>query len=108
MPLFNSYRQQNTDEAIAHLCDITPATHLICHQSLLSRAQQISQLNDKTCIVEMVPRCAWQDVHSTEFLLPMALSPAEETNLTALIMHTSGSTGMPKVCDALLDSLITH
>ncbi|KAI0083934.1 acetyl-CoA synthetase-like protein [Irpex rosettiformis] len=87
---------QNTDEAIAHLCRVTSTNHLICHESLLQRGRKALQLSRSDFIVEMAPRHVWYGGHSTKSLIKMALSPLEETNLTALIMHTSGSTGMPK------------
>ena len=48
-------------------------------------------------VVSMAPREAWGHESSATKLMRTTLTPAEETNLTALVMHTSGSTGMPKV-----------
>ena len=44
----------------------------------------------------MVPRSVWLD-QPLDFVVPLSMSPEEEKDVTALVMHTSGSTGMPKV-----------
>ncbi|PSS31017.1 hypothetical protein PHLCEN_2v2430 [Hermanssonia centrifuga] len=78
---------QNTPEAIAHLCRTTSATHLICHPSLRSRP--IADIQ----IIELVPRDIWKN---SDPIVPLFLTPDEEMDMPALVMHTSGSTGMPK------------
>lgn len=48
-------------------------------------------------LLELVPRCVWINSSANVLLLEVGLSPEDEKDLTALVMHTSGSTGMPKV-----------
>ena len=47
--------------------------------------------------IPMISRDQWQVTRPEGDLLQTALSPEDERDLTALVMHTSGSTGMPKV-----------
>ena len=89
---------QNTPQAIKHLCTVTSVTHLICHPSLLRQAREARAEDDEAFdIVGMAPRHVWYGNSAEVTVLPLALKPEEEKDLTAVIMHTSGSTGMPKV-----------
>lgn len=86
---------QNTSEAMTHLCHTTNATHLIYHPSLLQQSELVAQGYSGITVVQMASRADWEAPSS----MPRhALDPDEEKNLIALVMHTSGSTGMPKVC----------
>lgn len=87
---------QNTTEAITHLCRTTSASHIICHGSLLEQGQNANNGSTQVTLVPMASRAAWEYKKSDARLLANVLSPADERNLTALVMHTSGSTGMPK------------
>ncbi|KIP01884.1 hypothetical protein PHLGIDRAFT_16917 [Phlebiopsis gigantea 11061_1 CR5-6] len=84
---------QNTPEAVAHLCRTTNATHLVCHDSLVAQAQVAIQNVKEFSIVPLAPRTAWK---TPSRQLRFGLRPEIEKDLTALVMHTSGSTGMPK------------
>ncbi|KAJ3555377.1 hypothetical protein NM688_g2610 [Phlebia brevispora] len=86
---------QNTPQAIRHLCEVTSCTHLICHPSLKLQGHKALQ-DSNICIIDLAPRLTWQNISANLPLLPLALSAREEKDLTALVMHTSGSTGMPK------------
>lgn len=101
------FSPQNTNEAIAHLCKITSSTHLICHPTLYSQAYRALGTDSATCIAEICPREAWQNVRSNRPLIEVTLSPSDEADMTALIMHTSGSTGMPKVLSLLFSILLS-
>ena len=85
---------QNTPEAIAHLCRTTRTTHLICHDSLVEQADAALKDTKNPSIVHIAPRAAWK---TTSRQLRSGVRPETEKDFTALIMHTSGSTGMPKV-----------
>ncbi|KAI0343014.1 acetyl-CoA synthetase-like protein [Trametopsis cervina] len=87
---------QNTDEAIIHLCRATSASHLICHSSLLRQGRNAIQDLSGAEVVEMAPRSVWQKILQHQTQIKVTLSPAEERDLTAVVMHTSGSTGLPK------------
>ena len=89
------YSPQNTSDAISHLCCVTKATHLICHPSLLQLGQAATEGSSEISIVHLALRAAWD---TPSLLLRPALEPTDEKDLSALVMHTSGSTGMPKVC----------
>lgn len=89
---------QNTTEAIAHLCGTTCATYLVYHPTLADTADAAAHVLPSLKIVEIASRNIWQFDLAMDGLLKSVLTPADESDLTALIMHTSGSTGMPKVC----------
>jgi acyl-CoA synthetase (AMP-forming)/AMP-acid ligase II len=103
---YHSFSPQNTDEAIAHLCKITLSTHLICHPTLYRQGCRALGTDPAISIVEMCPREVWQNVQSNRPLIEVVLSPSDEADMTALVMHTSGSTGMQKVLLLLLSMLL--
>ena len=92
--LYTMHSPQNTLEAIRHLCRVTRTTHLICHPSLLQRGETAAYGSSDISVVRLAPRSAWK---TSSLFLRSALEPMDEKDLPALVMHTSGSTGMPKV-----------
>jgi acyl-CoA synthetase (AMP-forming)/AMP-acid ligase II len=90
----------NSPPALAHLLETTRSTHLLVgpgHES--SAAQAVSLLDGN---FPSIPLCSpsvyssKSQALSTPYTPPLA--PADETNLTAFIVHSSGSTGFPKPC----------
>lgn len=82
---------------MAHLCSAASATHLICHPSLVAQGRVALSACPAVTVLDMAPRSVWQQNSPGIPIIKSPLSPGEEAHLTALVMHTSGSTGMPKV-----------
>lgn len=83
-------------DANSHLCRATGATHIICHAKLTGQGGIGRNGLANVDMIQMPERDLWYGKHFTEPLVATGLSPEEEQHLPALVMHTSGSTGMPK------------
>lgn len=92
---FYCLRPQNTLDAIAHLTRVTSATYLIVHPTLLHRGREIISELPAVKLVEQPSRSACFD--SIRQPIDYARDFREDADRTAVIMHTSGSTNMPKV-----------
>ncbi|KEI42452.1 uncharacterized protein L969DRAFT_69522 [Mixia osmundae IAM 14324] len=86
---------QNSPEAVAHLCATTGATRLIAHSSLSSLAEAALRTSMSCTTLAMVARASWHSDATSHIVVPAQGLP-ELPDKIALIMHTSGSTGMPK------------
>ncbi len=93
----------NSVPALAHLLKATATLKIIAHPSLQDAARDAIALVQKQgvamdCeVVSIAPRSAW-DRSDRPKPYPRALTPEQEGPLPAFIVHSSGSTGFPKVC----------
>lgn len=93
-------RPQNTPDAVAHLCRVTSTTHLVVHSTLAHKGRDaLSQLQNVT-LLNIANRSTYLDTSRQP--VKYARDFREDAELTAVIMHTSGSTNMPKVSPILL------
>lgn len=93
----------NSVAAVAHLCKITNATHLIFgpkYASVAAEAQSL--LKGEGITLKILPETRFplwgkggvRDAKIPSF--PARLTPEQESKRTCVILHSSGSTGFPK------------
>ncbi|CAK5267785.1 unnamed protein product [Mycena citricolor] len=93
----------NSVPAVAHLCKLTASTHLIYADRFAAEAEEAKAILDsqghKIVLVpdQRYPLWGTGGVDESE-VEPMAptLSPEQEASRTAVVLHSSGSTGFPK------------
>ncbi|KAJ7355604.1 L-aminoadipate-semialdehyde dehydrogenase [Mycena albidolilacea] len=93
----------NSVPAVAHLCRLTNSTHLIYSEKFTKEAQEAqailkSQDYDLTLVPDKrFPLWGEGGVDSAKFNpFPAILTPEQEKDRPAVILHSSGSTGFPK------------
>lgn len=91
----------NSVAAIAHLLKATTALYMIVHPNYLPRAEEaIEQITQEggnpPRIILQAQRQVWRSTEPVE-PFPRALTPEQEGPLPVFIVHSSGSTGFPKV-----------
>ncbi|KAI0931549.1 hypothetical protein AcV5_004990 [Taiwanofungus camphoratus] len=93
----------NSVPAVAHLCKLTKASHLVYGSRFPAEAEQAQKLlADQGYDIEIVPEKRFplwgQDgVEKANIVpFPAVLRPKDEMNRVAVILHSSGSTGFPK------------
>ncbi|KAJ7281917.1 L-aminoadipate-semialdehyde dehydrogenase [Mycena rebaudengoi] len=93
----------NSVPAIAHLCKLTNATHLIYSEKFAKEAKEAQEIcKSQSYDLQLVPDQRfplWGEggVESTQIkAFSAALTPEQEANRPAVILHSSGSTGFPK------------
>lgn len=93
----------NSVPALAHLLTVTDSHHLLYHERYARQAEETKALLAKERKLELIAEvhlpleCVdWSTVKPTE----RHLSYDEESKRTAVIMHSSGSTGFPKTLPA--------
>ncbi|OSX67090.1 hypothetical protein POSPLADRAFT_1128883 [Postia placenta MAD-698-R-SB12] len=93
----------NSIPAVAHLCKLTNSSHLIYGSRFPEEAKEAQKLlAEQGYHLEIVPDKRFplwgsegvEDAKIDPF--PAVLGPQEEKNRTAVILHSSGSTGFPK------------
>ncbi|KAJ7173762.1 L-aminoadipate-semialdehyde dehydrogenase [Mycena filopes] len=93
----------NSVPAVAHLCKLTNSTHLIYSEKFKAEAQEVQAiLKAQDYDLGLVPDQRFPlwgeggvDSAHVKPLAPV-LTPEQETNRPAVILHSSGSTGFPK------------
>ncbi|KAJ7257959.1 L-aminoadipate-semialdehyde dehydrogenase [Mycena haematopus] len=93
----------NSVPAVAHLCKLTNSTHLIYSEKFTKEAHEAqailkSQDYDLTLVPDTrFPLWGEGGVEAAEVEpFPAVLTPEQETDRPAVILHSSGSTGFPK------------
>lgn len=92
----------NSVPALTHLLKTTGATTLVVHPSLIANAKgAIAELaedatNQSCQLVDIADKSLWDNDESVK-PYPRALTPEQEGPLPVFIVHSSGSTGFPKV-----------
>jgi acyl-CoA synthetase (AMP-forming)/AMP-acid ligase II len=93
----------NSVAAVAHLCRLTKSSHLIYGTKYASVAQQAQeQLSKEGFEIQLVaekrfPLWGPGGIRESKIApYPARLSPEQEAKRTAVILHSSGSTGFPK------------
>ncbi|CCM04467.1 uncharacterized protein FIBRA_06647 [Fibroporia radiculosa] len=93
----------NSVPAVAHLCKITKSSHLIYGYKFHAEAQEAQKiLSQQDYQLEIVPERRFPlwgpDGAANAKIEPFSavLQPIDETGRTAVILHSSGSTGFPK------------
>jgi acyl-CoA synthetase (AMP-forming)/AMP-acid ligase II len=93
----------NSVAAVAHLCKQTKSSHLIYGTKFEATAKEAQQaLAAEGIKLEIVPETRYplwgkggvRDAKISSF--PARLSPEQEAHRTAVVLHSSGSTGFPK------------
>ncbi|KZO94102.1 acetyl-CoA synthetase-like protein [Calocera viscosa TUFC12733] len=95
----------NSAAAISHLLEATGSTHIITHQTFIPVVEEALSKYPPKQPVKLLPqvgdelynadaRLQGGKTGKTTWRLP--LTPEEEENLPAFIVHSSGSTGFPK------------
>ncbi|KAF7293216.1 L-aminoadipate-semialdehyde dehydrogenase [Mycena chlorophos] len=99
----------NSPAAVAHLCKLTNAAHMIYSEKFSAESHEAQGiLKTEGYDLALVPdrRFPLWDVGGIDSVevepFPAALTPEEEAGRTAVVLHSSGSTGFPKPC------FITH
>ncbi|KAJ8082482.1 putative NRPS-like protein biosynthetic cluster [Marasmius tenuissimus] len=95
----------NSVAAVAHLCKLTSSTHLIYSPKFTEEAKEAREAlaaeGYQLGIVEDKRFPLWgDDGAATASIKPFhaPLTPEQESNRPAVILHSSGSTGFPKPC----------
>jgi long-subunit acyl-CoA synthetase (AMP-forming) len=93
----------NSVPAVAHLCKLTKASHLIYGSKYFSEAKGVQTLLiEQGYQLEIVPEMRFplwgpDGIQAAEiFPFPALLTPKEEVERISVILHSSGSTGFPK------------
>jgi acyl-coenzyme A synthetase/AMP-(fatty) acid ligase len=100
----------NSVPALTHLLKATGTTTLVVHPSLASNGRaaidDLAQAApDQACrLVDIADKALWDTVDPVK-AYPRALTPEEEGPLPVFIVHSSGSTGFPKVSRLVLPKL---
>jgi acyl-CoA synthetase (AMP-forming)/AMP-acid ligase II len=95
----------NSVPALTHLLKATGTTTLVAHPSLLTNAKDaIAELaqdaaNQSCQLIDIADKALWDNDESVK-PYPRALTPEQEGPLPVFIVHSSGSTGFPKVSSA--------
>lgn len=80
---------------MAHLFRKMSATHLIVDKTLQKLADEALTELPSVTGVPVLSRDAWNSA-SSPTALPASIDPADETNRIAIVLHSSGSSGLPK------------
>lgn len=94
--------------AIAHLLKATNCRHVLVHQSLREAGLEAGdtvtlETGEAVKIIDKASESVWDGADvDNEAAYEMMLSPEELALLPSFIVHSSGSTGLPKVIFASL------
>ncbi|KIV88771.1 hypothetical protein PV10_08416 [Exophiala mesophila] len=85
-----------SEEAYISLLESTNSSHLIVHSSFQKTVAGIKNILPQLEVVSILDRSDFDNENTAHFNTNQYLNPDEESTKTSWIIHSSGSTGLPK------------